>query len=147
MAVLTGSKSVISQSTHVVQTGNNSALLSNNHEAKALLLLNFTCVPAQGEDMKHILAIPLICASLLAAMTPAQAADCYADYKAKQNNPLKLHYGVIQIRGACNKAAAQAEIQARIAASGWTLLNVMSVFGPEGLQQRKANAGSYFLRF
>lgn len=97
--------------------------------------------------MKHTLAIPLICAALLALSSPAQAANCYADYKAKQNNPLKLHYGVIQIRGACSKVAAQAEIQSRLAASGWTLLNVMTVFGPEGLQQRKADAGSYFLRF
>lgn len=98
------------------------------------------------EDMKHILPI----CGLLAAMalpSAGSAADCYADYKAKQNNPLKLHYGVIQIRGACNKAAAQGEIQSRLAASGWTLLNVMAIFGPEGLQQRKANAGSYFLRF
>lgn len=97
--------------------------------------------------MKHALAIPLICAAFLASIAPAQAADCYADYKAKQNNPLKLHYGVIQIRGACSKAAAQAEIQSRIAPSGWTLLNVMSLFGPDGLQKRKANAGPYYLRF
>lgn len=97
--------------------------------------------------MKHSLAIPLICAALLALVAPAQAADCYADYKAKQNNPLKLHYGVIQLRSGCSKPAARTEIQSRIAPAGWTLLNVMSVFGPEGLQQRKANAGSYYLRF
>lgn len=97
--------------------------------------------------MRHFLAIPLICATLLMQSAPVWAAECYADYKAKQNNPLKLHYGVIQIRGACSAAAAQQEIQSRIGPAGWTLLNVMSVFGPEGLQQRKANAGSYFLRF
>lgn len=97
--------------------------------------------------MKKSFAIPLLCAALLVLSAPAQAAECYADYKAKQNNPLKLHYGVIQIRGACKKAAAKGEIQSRIAPAGWTLLNVMAVFGPEGLQQRKANAGSYFLRF
>ncbi len=136
-----------SQSANVARTGNNSAMISNNHGVKLLLLLNFTRVSGQGKRMKHALAIPLICFALLAQIAPAQAADCYADYKAKQNNPLKLHYGVIQIRGACNKAAAQGEIQSRLAASGWTLLNVMAVFGPEGLQQRKANAGPYFLRF
>ncbi|CUH86697.1 hypothetical protein PH5382_00610 [Phaeobacter sp. CECT 5382] len=97
--------------------------------------------------MKHMLAIPLICLGLLTFAASARAADCYADYKAKQNNPLKLHYGVIQLRGGCSKPAAKDEIQARIAPAGWTLLNVMSVFGPEGLQQRKANAGSYYLRF
>lgn len=97
--------------------------------------------------MRHFLAIPLTCAALLVLAAPAQAAECYADYKAKQNNPLKLHYGVIQIRGACNAQSAKGEIQSRISSAGWTLLNVMSVFGPEGLQQRKANAGPYYLRF
>jgi hypothetical protein len=145
--MLAGLKSVPSHSAHTAQTGNNSAMISNNRWDKRLLLLNFIQFSGQGVQMKHALAIPLICFALLAQIAPAQAADCYADYKAKQNNPLKLHYGVIQIRGACNKAAAQGEIQSRLAASGWTLLNVMAIFGPEGLQQRKANAGSYFLRF
>ncbi|KIC27735.1 MULTISPECIES: hypothetical protein [unclassified Leisingera] len=97
--------------------------------------------------MKQHLLIPALAAALLALSSPVMAADCYADYKAKQDNPLRLHYGVIQLSGACQKQAARGEIQARIAPAGWTLLNVLSVFGPEGLQQRKANAGPYYLRF
>ncbi|UWQ74646.1 hypothetical protein [Leisingera sp. M658] len=97
--------------------------------------------------MKQNLLIPALAAALLALSLPAQAADCYADYKAKQDNPLRLHYGVIQLSGACKKKSARREVQARIAPGGWKLLNVLSVFGPEGLQQRKANAGSYYLRF
>ena len=75
------------------------------------------------------------------------AAECYADYKAKQDNPLKLHYGVLQLNGACDAGSARAEVAQRIAAEGWTLLNVLSVFGPDGLQQRKSDAGPYYLRF
>ena len=77
----------------------------------------------------------------------AQAAGCYADYKAKQDQPLKLHYGVMELGGDCSKSAARLEIAARLKPAGWTLLNVQSVFGPEGLDKRKADAGSYFLRF
>lgn len=90
----------------------------------------------------------LALAALLAALAlPAQAA-CYADYKAKQDNPLRLHYGVMQVPdGACSPRAAGAEIAARLRAQGWTLLNVIGVFGPEGLDERKANAGAYFLRY
>ena len=69
------------------------------------------------------------------AALPAQA-ECYADYKAKQDDPLRLHYGV-----------AEAELAHRLEASGWVLLNVLSVFGPEGLEERKASAADYFLRF
>lgn len=97
--------------------------------------------------MKQHPLIAALAAALLALSPPAHAAECYADYKAKQDNPLRLHYGVIQLSGPCQKKAARSEIQARIASDGWKLLNVLSVFGPEGLQQRKANAGSYYLRF
>jgi hypothetical protein len=36
---------------------------------------------------------PLALSLFLAAAQPAAAA-CYADYKAKQDAPLRLHYGV-----------------------------------------------------
>ncbi|MFK7750978.1 MAG: hypothetical protein AB8B51_00370 [Sedimentitalea sp.] len=96
--------------------------------------------------MKHI-TLPLAIWATLALCAPAHAADCFADYKAKQDNPLRLHYGVVQLQGPCRRGPARAEVAARLAASGWTVLNVLSVFGPEGLAERRANAGSYYLRF
>jgi hypothetical protein len=81
------------------------------------------------------------------ASSPAWA-DCYADYKAKQDNPLRLHYGVAQVSdGACNANGAARELAPRLADAGWTLLNIMSTFGPEGLDERKASAGDNFLRY
>ena len=76
---------------------------------------------------------------------PAQA-ECYADYKAKQDDPLRLHYGVAEVSD-CSTAGAESELAPRLAAAGWTLLNVLSVFGPEGLEERKASAADYFLRY
>jgi hypothetical protein len=95
---------------------------------------------------RKMLLAPLLALALLAS--PAGAA-CYADYKAKQDNPLRLQYGVIQLSdAACDNArAAQAEVAARIGRDGWQLLNVMSVFGSDGLEQRKQRAGDYFLRY
>ena len=92
--------------------------------------------------MKQML---LTCAVVMMAL-PAHAA-CFADYKAKRDNPLRLHYGVVEVAGACTIQSASAEIAQRIAAEGWQLLNVVSVFGPEGLAERKESAGAYFLRF
>jgi hypothetical protein len=87
--------------------------------------------------------------SLLAlAATPVQAA-CYADYKAKQDDPLRLHYGVAELPdSACEstKAAASA-LAPRLAQNGWTLLNIVSIFGSEGLEQRKDSAGPNYLRY
>jgi len=91
----------------------------------------------------------LILAAILGAVLAAPAsAECYADYKAKQDDPLRLHYGVAQISdGNCNPGAASSELVPRLAAAGWTLLNVVSTFGPESLGERQASAGEYFLRF
>ena len=88
-----------------------------------------------------------VCAALISAMPLAAQAQCFADYKAKQDSPLRLHYGVAELRGDCSKGAAKAELQERLAAQGWTLLNVMGVFGAEGLEERKDSAGPYYLRF
>ena len=64
--------------------------------------------------MRHAI-LSLLSAALIAGPLPAAAAGCYADYKAKQDNPLRLHYGVAQINGACNAGSAQAELSARLA--------------------------------
>ena len=98
------------------------------------------------DTMKHISTF--LCASVLAALSgPALAADCFADYKAKQDDPLRLHYGVAQISQPCTPEAASTELAERLDAQGWTLLNIVSVFGADGLAQRKDSAGSNYLRF
>lgn len=93
--------------------------------------------------MKHV--VPLLIVLILTA-TGAQAA-CYADYKAKQDNPLRLHYGVMEIPdSACSAGAARAIVAGRLR-DGWQLLSVESVFGQDGLDQRRASAGTFFLRY
>lgn len=91
----------------------------------------------------------MITAAVLAlTLAGAAGAECYADYKAKKDSPLQLHYGVAQVSdGACDPGAAEGELAPRLASDGWTLLNVLSTFGPEGLEERKASAGAYFLRY
>jgi hypothetical protein len=95
--------------------------------------------------MKHALLLSALLMALVAA--PASAA-CYADYKAKRETPLRLHYGVMAVSDrACTKDAAATEIAPRLAAQNWALLNVVSVFDESGLQQRKGAAGEFFLRY
>lgn len=78
---------------------------------------------------------------------PASAA-CYADYKAKRENPYQLQYGVIELAERdCSPGAAAAAIAARIAADGWQLLAVVSIFDEAGLAARRDSAGGFFLRY
>ena len=82
----------------------------------------------------------------LLAAAPVQAA-CFADYKAKQDEPLRLHYGVIALDDAqCSAEGAAAALQARLT-DGWQLLQVVGLFDESGLAEREASAGPYFLRY
>lgn len=83
----------------------------------------------------------------LTLAVPAQAA-CYADYKAKQESPLRLHYGVVKLPdSACSGNRARANVQQRLAANGWELLKIVSTFDDSGLASRKSSAGGFFLKF
>ncbi|MFK7763561.1 MAG: hypothetical protein AB8B62_09880 [Roseobacter sp.] len=93
---------------------------------------------------KTALIMIFLTASTLAGT--AHAADCYADYKAKQDDPLRLHYGVAAV-SQCSKQAAESELTPRLAKQGWTLLNIVSVFDKSGLAERKDSAGPNYLRY
>ncbi|MEO0485586.1 MAG: hypothetical protein AAF092_06715 [Pseudomonadota bacterium] len=88
----------------------------------------------------------LICFALMLTAGAAQAA-CFADYKAKRDGPLRLHYGVAEVTGPCSPGNAQAELAPRLAADGWTLLSVVSVFDASELTEKEENAGEFFLRY
>ncbi|MBB5720463.1 hypothetical protein FHS72_000067 [Loktanella ponticola] len=87
--------------------------------------------------------------SILATVMLAGAANaaCYADYKAKQDNPLRLHYGVAAVRGDCSVGNAASQLSGRLSSGGWELLNILSVFEDAQLDDKKDSAGEYFLRF
>ncbi|MGI3170177.1 hypothetical protein ACRARG_13585 [Pseudooceanicola sp. C21-150M6] len=77
--------------------------------------------------MRQMLAILGVTALLLTAPAVAQAA-CVAEFKAKQDNPLRLHYGSQQV-SSCDPAAAAQELRAILAQKGWTLLKIVSLKG------------------
>lgn len=91
--------------------------------------------------MKHALIL------FLALFGTGAHAACYADYKAKRDTPLRLHYGVAEISGACTRDNAQAQLQRRLEPHNWTLLTVIGTFDETGLDERKDSAGQYHLRF
>ncbi|MFD1509258.1 hypothetical protein [Lacimonas salitolerans] len=95
--------------------------------------------------MKTLPAIVAFALTLMLAL-PAHAA-CFADYKARRDNPLELHYGVAEISGPCTKANAQGQLRGRLARDGWRLLNVLQVFDESGLNSRRGSAGAFFLRY
>lgn len=89
----------------------------------------------------HALILFCLCAALPAG------ADCYADYKAKQDDPLRLAYGVAKIDGPCSVPSARTELSGRLERAGWTLLTVLGTFDESGLAERQSSAGDHYLSF
>ena len=87
-------------------------------------------------------------AAALVVSPRAATAQCYADYRARTDDPLRLHLGVAALAEAdCSLAAAAPAIAARIASEGWALLEIVPVFGAAELEDKKADAGAYFFCF
>ena len=82
------------------------------------------------------------------ALAGQASAQCYADYKAKQDNPLRLQYGLIELPAtACgSRQAATRHAAPILERSGWTLLQIESIFGAAEFQRRSANASAIHLR-
>ena len=97
--------------------------------------------------MKTYLSLPAAALGFALAAAPAGAA-CFAEYKAKQDNPLKLHYGVMELGSTCPESGeAQTQISARLQRGGWVLLNVISLFEGTPSKAQQQNAGPNFLRY
>ena len=81
-------------------------------------------------------------------LTQSAQAACYADYKAKQENPLKLHYGIMKFDSVeCTASIVQKKVALRLLPHGWTLLNLLTVSRKRPTTKRKENAGENFLRY
>lgn len=77
--------------------------------------------------MKHI-TLPLL--ALVAVLAAGSAgAACRVEYKAKQDNPLRLEFGTADLPDAAcaSKQAAAAALAPRLEQQGWTLLAIVSM--------------------
>ncbi|MFT5000494.1 MAG: hypothetical protein ACI861_001501 [Paracoccaceae bacterium] len=112
-----------------------------------LLLNNNALSPYVSGMMKTLTYMIALCLGL--AFAGPSSAACYADFKAKKSSPLTLIYGVVKIPDSiCDSSGkVKKNVAKRIKVGGWSLLNVVSVFGSEGLAQRQNNAGSYYLKY
>lgn len=92
-------------------------------------------------------AVLLSLLAILMLALPA-SAQCYADFRVRDGN-WDIRFGVSQVpNAACgDTSAARRHIEPRVQRDGWILLDVLSTFGREGLEARRANAGDLFLRY
>ena len=89
-------------------------------------------------------AIFLWCACLSSV---AHAEDCFVLYKAKKDNPLKLHLGLMKIDRTCSDDAIEAVLRRRLQPAGWSLLQIVNVSQDIAVEKIKRDLGEYFLKY
>lgn len=128
-----------------LQPRNNTALLCDNRRLIGPGILNFRSAARSVCRMKTLIAS----FALAAALATGAQAECFAEYKAKQDDPLRLHYGIMMIpENTCpGQQAAAGILSPRLQAGGWTLLNIVGLSTTPPTDQQKANAGEFYLRY
>ena len=115
--------------------------------AQAGLILN-SVPPRSNLRLMKTYLFALGMTILLAVMANSAFGACYAGYKAKQDDPLKLHYGVAEVPDdSCTRDSAEKALRDRLKNAGWTLLKIVATFDETELPEKKAAAGDYFLRY
>ena len=94
--------------------------------------------------LKHLI---LAAAATVAMAMPASAA-CYAEYRAQQQSPVQLAFGVAEIRsGSCDAQSAAAYLRSALARSGWTLSNIVSTVSTNSAPGNSGYTNGHYLRF
>ena len=67
--------------------------------------------------------------------TSVHAGECFVLYKAKKDNPLKLHLGLMQMNEPCSGKSLNIVVSNRLNPSGWLLLKIVNTF--ESIETKK----------
>lgn len=105
--------------------------------------------PASGAHPRRMTLRQICLAAAFAASTASAAdAQCYAEYKAKRDDPLRLHYGIVALSGDCpSRGTAERAVAARLAPAGWQLLTIVGLQSAPPTEDQRSDAGAHYLRY
>ena len=92
------------------------------------------------------LSIMVAAAAAVLPLT-AYAENCFVLYKAKKDNPLKLHLGLMKIDRTCSDDAIEVILRRRLLPAGWSLLQIVNVSQDIAVEKIKRDLGEYFLKY
>jgi predicted lipoprotein with Yx(FWY)xxD motif len=75
--------------------------------------------------MKHMLHIAGLALALTLAAGGSAMAACTVEYKAKQDNPLRLDHGTITLPECGSRKEVEKAVSDDLAARGWILLKIV----------------------
>ena len=80
-------------------------------------------------------------------LSVAHAEICFVLYKAKKDDPLELHLGLMKIDRTCSDDAIEAISHLRLQPAGWSLLQIVNVSKDIEVEKIKRDLGEYFLKY
>ena len=95
--------------------------------------------------IKLIVAVTFLWSACLSSV--AHAENCFILYKAKKDNPLKLHLGLMEIDRTCSDDAIEVILRRRLLPAGWSLLQIVNVSQDIAVEKIKRDLGEYFLKY
>ena len=95
--------------------------------------------------IKLIVAVTFLWSACLSSV--AHAENCFILYKAKKDNPLKLHLGLMKIDRTCSDDAIEVILRRRLLPAGWSLLQIVNVSQDIAVEKIKRDLGEYFLKY
>jgi hypothetical protein len=95
--------------------------------------------------IRLIVAVTFLWSACLSSV--AHAENCFVLYKAKKDNPLKLHLGLMEIDLTCSDDAIEAISRLRLQPAGWSLLQIVNVSKDIEVEKIKRDLGEYFLKY
>lgn len=72
---------------------------------------------------------------------------CFYEYKAKQDDPLRLHVGILQTNHKCGANQAMAELRQRLDAGGWKLIQVVTSFEERPSNEQLQKYGHFIFKY
>ncbi len=79
--------------------------------------------------------------------THAYANNCFILYKAKKDNPLRLHVGIMEIERQCVDTDIEVLSQQRLKPDGWSLLQIVNRLQKIDTKKLESDLGEYFLKY
>lgn len=90
------------------------------------MLLKNIALRLISKGMTHYITRPAL-AAVFVFVANVAFADCTVEYKAKQDDPLRLEQAEMEVSGPCTVEAVTPKVEEELEAKGWTLLKVISV--------------------
>ena len=72
---------------------------------------------------------------------------CFYEYKAKKDDPLRLHVGILETNQTCDLNTELGKLQSRLETGGWRLIQVVKSFDKRPSDEQLQKYGQFIFKY